>query len=294
MLDFLEKNKDITNLSNFRTKATSKYYYEINEITDLDNFKKILIFANKKNLKYTFIWWWTNILFAFENYNWIIIKNNLIWWNYSKKTKILESFSNESITKISYLLKKNYNQNMFVRFIWLPWSIWWAVFWNAWCFWLEISNNFLETKVLNLRTFEIEIFDKDKMNFAYRQSYFKENKNYFIISVKFDLSKTIDKYPIWNININDFRKNKQVTWNSCWSFFKNPTKELAAWYLIEKIWLKWYNQNGAYFSEKHANFLINDWTAKYSDLLGLINLAQTKIKKEFNLDLIPEVNIIYN
>jgi len=132
------------------------------------------------------------------------------------------------------------------------------------------------------------------MNFTYRNSILKEENKYFIIKAKFDLSKKIEKYSIGEVDIKDFRENKQPKWYSCWSFFKNPSKEQSAWYLIEKIWFKWFNLNWAYFSELHSNFLINDWTAGYKDLLNLINLAQKKVKKDFNLDLIPEVNIIYN
>jgi len=34
-MDILEKNKDITDLSNFRTPAKAKYYYEISSEDDL-------------------------------------------------------------------------------------------------------------------------------------------------------------------------------------------------------------------------------------------------------------------
>lgn len=294
MINFLEKNKDITNLSNFKTKAFSKYYFEINTKLDLDNLKQVLLFANNNNLKYIIIWWWTNILFAFDIYDWIIIKNNLKWFNYDLKDKILEAYSWESISDLSLLLKDKYWQNLFERFIWLPWSIWWAIYWNAWCFWLEISSNFIEATILNLETLQIEKISKINMNFSYRNSYLKETSKYFLISAKFDLSYNNEKYPIWDVDIYDFRQNKQPKWNSCWSFFKNPSKEFSAWYLIEKIWFKWYNLNWAYFSSIHSNFLMNDWNAWYKDILNLIKITREKVKKEYNIDLIPEVNIIYN
>jgi len=294
MLNILEKNKDISNLSNFKTKALSKYYYEINNEADIKNLEEVINYAKMNNLEYLFIWWWTNILFAFDLYDWIIIKNNLYWYVYSNETKQLNISSNEPISEISTVLKQDYWQNLFERFIWLPWTVWWAVYWNAWCFWLEISNNFLEATVINLDTFKIEKLTKNMMKFTYRSTVLKETKKYFIINISFDLSKKIEKYPLWKIDIKDFRDNRQPKWNSCWSFFKNPSKELSAWFLIEKIWLKWYNLNGAYFSNLHSNFLINDWTANYKDLLNLISLAQARVKKDFELDLLPEVNIIYN
>jgi hypothetical protein len=54
-LKYLEKDKDITSLSNFKTKAFSEYYFEINEEKDLAKLMEISNFANKQNLKILFV-----------------------------------------------------------------------------------------------------------------------------------------------------------------------------------------------------------------------------------------------
>lgn len=294
ILDYLEKNIEITNLSNFKTKAFTKYYFEINSTSDVLKLKDINLFCKKNNISLLYIWWGTNLLFAFDTYEWVIVKNNLKWWNYDDKTMILDSFSNESITDIAKELETSYNQKLWHRFIWLPGSIWWAVYWNAWCFWLETENNFLEAEIYDIETWQIKVFNKKKMNFDYRYSIAKEfNNKYFILSAKFDLSCLVEKYHSDVDNI-DFRENKQPKWNTCGSFFKNPSKEQSAWFLIEQVWLKWYKLWWAFFSSLHANFLINDWTATYKDLLDLISLAQNKVEKDFWVELIPEVRIITN
>jgi UDP-N-acetylmuramate dehydrogenase len=51
----LQTNINITNFSNFKTKAFTKYYYEINEEKDVLNLKEILNFSKKENLKTLFI-----------------------------------------------------------------------------------------------------------------------------------------------------------------------------------------------------------------------------------------------
>jgi UDP-N-acetylmuramate dehydrogenase len=111
------------------------------------------------------------------------------------------------------------------------------------------------------------------------------------MSVTFDLSKIEEKYHS-DINLNEFRQ-KQPKWRNCWSFFKNPSKENPAWKLIEEVWLKWVNMNWAFFSEKHANFLMSDWTATYKDLLNLVDLATKKVKEEKGFDLVAEVRIVW-
>ena len=293
-MDFLEKNKEITGLSNFKTQAKAKFYFELNNKYSLPKLLEIVDFWNKENLKFLFVWWWTNLLFAFDFFDGIIIKNNLYWWNYDKEKKILESYSSESIWEVAEKLENYYKQDLWHRFIWLPGSIWWAVFGNAWCFGLEIENNFLKVEVLNFESGQLETLSKKEMNFSYRNSILKQKESkYFLVKAYFDLSKKVEKYSSEVDNIY-FREHKQPKGLCCWSFFKNPSKEKSAWYLIEQVWLKWHKIWWAFFSLKHANFLMNDWTWTYKDLLDLISLAQYKVKKKFQIDLINEVRIIKN
>ena len=293
MLDFLEKNKEITDLSNFKTKAFAKYYYEFHSLDQLEELKQIFQYIKEHNIQHLIIWWGTNMLFAFDIYNWIIIKNNLKWWSYNDETKILEANSAENIWDIAQILETDDRQDLWHRFIWLPGSIWWAVYWNAGCFWLETENNFIEAYVFNKDTWETKFLSKSDMNFSYRSSILKESNKYFLLKAKFDLSKKIEKYHSDIDNI-DFRENKQPKWNTCGSFFKNPNKEYSAWRLIEEVWLKWYTYWWASFSQLHANFLMNNGQGNYKDLLYLIKLAQDKVLEKFNIELINEVRIITN
>lgn len=289
----IQENIDITYLSNFKTQAKAKYYFEINKESDIEKLKNVMSFSIENKLSLLFIGSGTNMLFAFEEYEWVVIKNNLIWWTYHKETKILESYSNELISEIAEILEKKYNQSLWHRFIGLPWSIWWAVFGNAGCFWLETESNFLEAKVMDLHSGQVSIMSKKEMNFSYRSSILKEKDGrYFLVSSTFDLSKKIEKYASSVDNIH-FREYKQPKWNTCGSFFKNPSREQTAWYLIEQVWLKGYKVGGAYFSDLHANFLMNDG-GSYKDLLALIELARKEVKQKFGIDLINEVRIITN
>lgn len=293
-MDILKTNIDITHLSNFKTKTTSKYYYEINNIDDIKEIKNIIDFVKKNALWLLFISGWTNILFKFYEFDGVVVKNNLEWFKYDEKTKRLELYSNEIISDVAEVLKYNFGQDLWHRFIGLPGSVWWAIHWNAWCFWLETQDNLIWVEVLNLETNEIEYFKKDGCNFSYRNSIFKETQKYFIIKWDFDLSQKIEKYHSDTDNI-DFRENKQPKWNSSGSFFKNPSREYPAGMLIEQVWLKWYHHNTAFFSEKHRNFLmtnIDNWD--YKDLIHLIELAQQKVYDKFGLNLINEVRIIEN
>lgn len=294
MQKLLQQNVDITELSNFKTKAKTKYYYEINDIEDVFHLKDIMNFAQEEKLKILFVWWGTNLLFAFELFEGIVIKNNLKWFAYDKQKQILEVYSSESIWYIAQKLETDFGQNIWHRFIWLPGSVWGAVFGNAGCFWLETESNFIQAEVYNLETWEIEILTKEQADFGYRNSVFKQTEKYFIIKAKFDLSKVVEKYASDVDNIK-FRKEVQPKGNSCGSFFKNHSKEYSAGKLIEEVWLKWFVYNNAYFSEKHANFLmtkLDNWD--FRDLEYLIDLAKSKVMEKFNIELLEEVRIIRN
>jgi len=93
------------------------------------------------------------------------------------------------------------------------------------------------------------------MAFEYRTSLLKKTKNFLVLEVTFDLSRDEEKYSS-DVDVYDFRTNKQPSGNSCGSFFQNPSREMSAGSLIEQIGAKGYLYNNAYFSEKHANFLM--------------------------------------
>ncbi len=293
MIDTLRENVDISELSNFKTRAITRYFFEISCQNDVNKLWDIFDFIKEKNIDHLFIWWGTNLLFAFEKFNGLIIKNSLRWWDYNKETQILESYSSSVISNIAQELEDHHEQNLWHRFIWLPGSIWGAVFWNAWCFGLEIENNFINAEVFDLENWIIKLLSKNEMDFSYRNSILKTTWQYFLIKAYFDLSKKVEKYAS-NVDNIYFREHKQPKWNTCGSFFKNPSREYTAGRLIEESWLKWYKIWGAFFSELHANFLMSDDTASYKDLLSLIEYAQKIVKDKYNIILEPEVRIIRN
>lgn len=290
-MQYLEENKDLKYLSSFRTNAWAKYFFELKNLDDIEKLKEIINFARQNNLKYEFIWAWTNLLFAFEEFEWIIIKNSIRSENLILAWNILEVYSWDIVVlKTRQLIDKSFTK--FASFLWLPGTFWWALVGNAWCFWLEIKDIFVSALLLDLESLEIIEIDKEFMNFEYRNSKLKNNKNYFVISMKLDISGQNNLADVEEAIKK--RKETQPWWvATCWSFFKNPVWD-SAWSLIEAVWLKWHILNWAKISEKHANFFVNFDNANYKDILELRDLAKEKVKKEFEIELEEEVKIIFN
>ena len=314
---------EIGNYSNFQTPALAQYFFDLDCEESVKKVYEAFQFAKKEDLKTLVIGWGTNMLFAFDVFAGLVIKNSLKGWSYDQKNHILETYAAEPIRWIAEVLVREWENTLWSRFIWLPWSIWGAIYGNAGCFWLETESNFLDCEVVDLETGKRRILEKKDMNFSYRSSLLKETDRYFLVKARFDLSKKVEKYHSDVDNI-DFRENKQPKGHSCGSFFKNPPgfvyilngkeeiimdmkkvkkiqqewgelRNLSAGYLIEKVWLKWAHYKGAYFSSLHANFLMSDGsTASWEHLIYLVKLAQGKVKNEFWIELENEVRIIKN
>jgi UDP-N-acetylmuramate dehydrogenase len=75
------------------------------------------------------------------------------------------------------------------------------------------------------------------------------------------------------------------------SFFKNPPGQ-PAWRLIDAVGLRGHRVGGAEFSEKHCNFLINAGGATAADVVALKELAQSRIREQFGVELENEVTLV--
>lgn len=79
--------------------------------------------------------------------------------------------------------------------------------------------------------------------------------------------------------------------SNCCSVFRNPPGNCAA-QLIEKSGLKKMAIGGAYVSEMHTNFIINDGSATASDIEALISHVRDTVDQHQNIRLNLEVCII--
>ena len=86
-------------------------------------------------------------------------------------------------------------------------------------------------------------------------------------------------------------RDNQPQMPSAGSCFKNPKDDFAG-RLIQEVGLKGHRYGNMGFSEEHANFLVNYGGGTYEEAIHMIDLAKSKIKEQFNIDIQQEV-IIY-
>ena len=175
--------------------------------------------------------------------------------------------------------------------------------------------------VKSVRALEISNFKNEDCGFDYRDSIFKHNQNFIILSVELKLKKGDKAESEKKIKeILAKRKEKQpMEFPSPGSFFKNPrliggqavvkNKDLikqfetdtgqkirddkipAPW-IIEEAGLKGKKIGGAMVSEKHANFIVNTGNATAENVIMLAAIIKTKVRNKFGIQLQEEVQLV--
>ena len=173
----------------------------------------------------------------------------------------------------------------------IPGTIGGAVFMNAGAYDGEISKVIESAEVIDENCNIIRL-SREELDFGYRSSLVMK-KGYTVLSAVFKLEKGQVKTIKELIeDLTNKRESKQpLEYPSAGSTFKRPTGYFAG-KLIQDAGLKGYSIGGAAVSEKHSGFVINKGNATAKDITDLIKHIQDEVKKQFVVDLHPEVRII--
>ena len=173
----------------------------------------------------------------------------------------------------------------------IPGTIGGAVFMNAGAYDGEISKVIESAEVIDENCNIIRL-SREELDFGYRSSLVMK-KGYTVLSAVFKLEKGQVKTIKELIeDLTNKRESKQpLEYPSAGSTFKRPTGYFAG-KLIQDAGLKGYSIGGAAVSEKHSGFVINKGNATAKDIIDLIKHIQDEVKKQFGVDLHPEVRII--
>lgn len=173
----------------------------------------------------------------------------------------------------------------------IPGSVGGAVYMNAGAYDGEISFVIESAEVLDDNQ-EIRVLSKEELNLGYRQSVVMQ-KGYIVLSATFELTPgDHDKIQSRVDELTTRREDRQpLEYPSAGSTFKRPEGYFAG-KLIEDAGLKGYTVGGACVSEKHAGFVINKSHGTAKDVLGVIHHVQEEVKRQFGVELHPEVRIL--
>lgn len=257
---------------------------------DIEELVDILKIIKDNNYKYYILGNGSNVIFNCDYYDGIIIKLD----RFNKvniDNNIITSECGVSLMKLSNMaIKENLSGLEFAYGI--PGLVGASVAMNAGAYKEELSDILVSVKLLDKDLNVIEM-KPEELNFSYRNSLLKNNKDYIVLECTFKLIDGNKEEMMEKVNKRRDKRllTQPLEFPSAGSVFRNP-EGMFAGELIEKCNLKGYNINGAEVSEKHANFIINKGGAKGEDIVKLINIIKEKVKKEFNVDLYLEQIII--
>ncbi len=253
---------------------------------DIFEFQEIMYILNGS--KYFILGNGSNIILP-DYYDGVVIKLKY-FNNYNIFDEYIEVDSGVMINKLSMELSKL----GYKGFEWasgIPGTIGGCIYNNAGCYGSEISDNLIDVTVFCDN--KIYCLRKDELSFSYRNSTFKMNNKFVILKAKFKFEKgdPEELLDLIKVRTNKRIESQPLEYPSCGSVFRNP-EGLIAGKLIDEANLKGKCVGGAMVSNKHANFIINNGNATPEDIIKLINEIKNTIKKNYNIDLVLEQEVI--
>ncbi|MCL5258124.1 MAG: UDP-N-acetylmuramate dehydrogenase [Patescibacteria group bacterium] len=313
---WLEKNRKLADFTTFKLGGPADFLVKLKKSGKLKKFLEWFDQTERKNLPILILGGGSNLLINDQGYRGLIVKPefNLIELLGEKIVKV------ESGAMMTELIEFVANQGL-AGLEWaggLPGTVGGAVRGNAGCFGGEIKDQLIEVEALNFKTKKVEIFENQACQFSYRQSFFKQNPEWLILSAKFIFNQNKSPLELKKIISEKifYRQNHHpLGYPNAGSIFKNiplvqagsKLKDLAekkgvikndpfplipTAFVINELGLKGCRFGGAMVSDKHTNFIVNFNQARTTDVVVLINLIKTKVKNEFNFDLEEEIKII--
>ncbi len=172
----------------------------------------------------------------------------------------------------------------------IPGTVGGAVLMNAGSFGSEMKDLIVSVAVMNGQG-EIEILDKESMNFSYRSANLPAGS--IVLSANIKLGK--DNPDEVDRRTKEFLRRKKTTQPlgemSAGCVFKNPEGDSAG-RLIEDARCKGMRIGDVEVSPLHANYFINKGGATCSHFLELMDVVRARVKEGCGIDLEPEVKIV--
>lgn len=300
----IQENVSLKEYTTFDIGGTARYFVEAHSLSDIE---EILAFVKEKDLKFFIFAGGSNVLFSDDGFNGIVIRitvNSMVLHG----GDLMCGAGTDLMDLLMFAAENSLTGGENLTGI--PGSVGGAVRGNAGAFGTEMCDIVREVHVFNIETGETAIFDNEKCGFVYRNSFFKKNPQYIIISTTFDFALG-DKKEI-EMKMYDIiakRNTKQVqNIRSAGSFFVNPIVDEDVQKMFEKDTGKksrdnrvpagWLLESCDIFKKRigdiqagveHANYFINMDEGTAEQVMQLSAVAKTRVRDEFGVQLKEEV-----
>lgn len=263
---------------------------------------EIICLCKENELRYRVIGGGSNLLFSDDGFRGVIIctlKLNRVSLNGSSVTAQCGTM----LPKLCGFAARNAISG-FEGLCGIPGSVGGALMTAAGAFGNNVFDNITACRVLfpeNCRVEELPLIQSiklDKNAFSYRSSPLTKLGG-IILSAEFSPLKVISNRKDEEVRAAIQQKMKEFELErrakqpklerSAGSYFKRPSEEMPAAFLIDKSGMKGFSVGGACVSEKHAGFIVNRGNATARDVLMLADAVKLRVNEIFGIELREEV-----
>lgn len=283
----LQNDVPLAPLTTLQVGGSADFYYVLKNIEELP---ELLDEAHQSGLPIFILGGGSNTIFADEGFRGLIIhmKANTI-------TVDGDRIIADAGALLSQVLQASLKHNLtgMERLMGLPGTVGGAVRGNAGAFGTE-TKDLVEKAVIYNDEKGIHEVPKEYFHFAYRTSSLKKNPGVdTVLRVFFKLSTAQNNEAMKEtLEILKSRAGKQPTGKTSGSFFKNPSLETTAGYLLDQSGCKGLQVGQVKVSELHANWIMNVGGATQKDVVNLAKIMQERVQEKFQIILEPEVQFV--
>ena len=281
--DVLE-NEPMSKHTTYRVGGKARYFvYPKSEI----GLMRLLELAKENNIQTKIVGKGSNLLVSDDDFDGMMINLDRYFNEVIFEENKVSVYAGQSIIFLAHeAMKRGLSGLEFASGI--PGTVGGACFMNAGAYKSELKD--IIDAVWVLKDGNCVWMKPEECEFGYRTSIFKQNPDWIILAVRFNLTKK-DSAEIKEVM--DSRRQRRLDSQpldkpSAGSVFKNPENG-AAWKYIDDTGLRGHMMGGAKVSEKHSNFIVNESNAKAQDILDLIEFIQKSVYDKFNVSLKTEV-----
>ncbi|MDD5281173.1 MAG: UDP-N-acetylmuramate dehydrogenase [Candidatus Omnitrophica bacterium] len=272
-------------LTSFKVGGKARFFFEAGDIEEL---QEALILAKRAGMPVFILGAGSNILVSDSGLNGLVIKlGGEFFKHIYRDRECLEAGAALQLSQLTLYARDNALTGL--EFLTgLPGTLGGALAGNAGAWGKSIGSQVEEVRVLDYNG-NPGLLGIKELKFSYRKS--NLNK-YIIVSARIKLDKGNKNAIGLKMKGYLLQRNKAQRNNlpNAGCIFRNPDND-AAGRLIDACGLKGSLKGGAVISRVHANFILNKYKASSKDILFLMDLMQKKVRKEFKINLEPEIKI---
>ncbi len=305
----IQENIELAPLTTFGIGGVGRWFVEVGSCEEL---REALEFAQSKELEYFILAGGSNLLVGDDGFGGLVIKINL------RKLEI-DADKGLVVAGAGCNLLEVINQTAeaglsdWEAMAGIPGTIGGAVRGNAGAFGTEMVDVVTSVAALDSQTGKVREFAQNECEFEYRNSFFKQNPQWIILSavigleaadgvvVKEKIAQTIaerEKRHLQDVAAaGSFFANPVAPAEVCAQFEreKNATcrgSRVPAGWLIEKVGLRGKKIGGAQSSEQHPNYIINTGDATAEQVIILTSHIKQRVRNQFGVQLKEEVTFL--